>query len=119
MKNFFWKGFLLSLFLSLGLYLVWFQVSQFRFEMKALNWVHIIPSGVFNAFTEIFTPSIPDFLFVLPLVLTDAIIRGILSVVYCYFLLRKKDTISSWLTLILFIGIYQMFIHFMMPPMKF
>ncbi|WP_243354841.1 hypothetical protein [Bacillus litorisediminis] len=111
MKKFFWRGFLLFSLLSLGLYLVWFQVSHFRFERMNFDWVHIIPAGIFNAFTEIFTPSIPDFLKIIPLVLTDGIVGGIISI-FIYFLLLKKDTINSWLLLVFFFVLYQVFIHF-------
>ncbi|WP_243297077.1 hypothetical protein [Bacillus litorisediminis] len=119
MKKFFWRGFLLFSLLSLVLYLVWFQVSHFRFERMNFDWVHIIPAGIFNAFTEIFTNTIPDYLLIIPIILTDGIIGGILSVVICYLLLRKKHTINTWLLLVLFFTIYQVFIHFLMPPMKF
>lgn len=83
-ESFFGGGFLSFLLLSLCLYLAWFQVSHFRFESMNFDWVHFIPAVIFNAFT------VHDYLFIIPLILTDGIIGGILSVAICYYLFRKK-----------------------------
>jgi hypothetical protein len=58
-------------------------------ENLASDILHLIPTGMFNALLEKFSPTFPDMLFLIPIAFTDAIMGGFVGLVFGKYVSNK------------------------------
>lgn len=97
-KNYFHKGFIIYLVLSLLVNLMFVTLFKKQAEYLASDLLHLMPTGVFNALLEGVSPMFPDILFLIPLGLTDGVIGGFVGLLLGrYFRNKSKGIIYTYI----------------------